>query len=357
MKRRKFLALTAALILAATTGLASCGNNSGSKGDTKELNMILYPDYVPQFVIDSFEKETGIKCNIDYVDNDTLIYTKWSEDPKGYDIGQPAISTLHALIDADMLQEISYEDIPNSKYISTDKCDISLNDNDKKYSIPYNTTGGYTWIYNTKTCPVTITKMDDLLDEKLRGQIVTMPYSFMWYPSALMHLGYSDSSTDEKEIAEATEWVKKLTANVKVFDGATPSSSVKNGECSVALTFASDASRALLDDPDLDYLKVEDQTFMQCTQYWVIGKQSPNSKNAEKFIDYICDPKIYAECLNTYPAISNNEEALNYVSDDYKKIEGMFEIPDDKKSYILNSDVPTDALSAYDEQWNKIMSN
>lgn len=58
-----------------------------------------------------------------------------------------------------MLQEISYEDIPNSKYISTDKCDISLNDNDKKYSIPYNTTGGYTWIYNTKTCPVTITKM------------------------------------------------------------------------------------------------------------------------------------------------------------------------------------------------------
>ena len=177
------------------------------------------------------------------------------------------------------------------------------------------------------------------------------------YPTALMHLGYSDSSTDEKEIAEATEWVKKLTANVKVFDGATPSSSVKNGECSVALTFASDASRALLDDPDLDYLKVEDQTFMQCTQYWVIGKQSPNSKNAEKFIDYICDPKIYAECLNTYPAISNNEEALNYVSDDYKKIEGMLEIPDDKKSYILNSDLPTDALSAYDEQWNKIMSN
>ena len=215
MKRRKFLALTAALVLAATTGLASCGNNSGSKGDTKELNMILYPDYVPQSVIDSFEKETGIKCNIDYVDNDTLIYTKWSEDPKGYDIGQPAISTLHALIDADMLQEISYEDIPNSKYISTDKCDISLNDNDKKYSIPYNTTGGYTWIYNTKTCPVTITKMDDLLDEKLRGQIVTMPYSFMWYPSALMHLGYSDSSTDEKEIAEATECDFKVALETK----------------------------------------------------------------------------------------------------------------------------------------------
>lgn len=57
MKRRKFLALTAALVLAATTGLASCGNNSGSKGDTKELNMILYPDYVPQSVIDSFEKK------------------------------------------------------------------------------------------------------------------------------------------------------------------------------------------------------------------------------------------------------------------------------------------------------------
>ena len=55
MKRRKFLALTAALVLAATTGLASCGNNSGSKGDTKELNMILYPDYVPQSVIDIYQ--------------------------------------------------------------------------------------------------------------------------------------------------------------------------------------------------------------------------------------------------------------------------------------------------------------
>ena len=76
MKRRKFLALTAALVLAATTGLASCGNNSGSKGDTKELNMILYPDYVPQSVIDSFEKETGIKCNIDYVSYSNVVYER-----------------------------------------------------------------------------------------------------------------------------------------------------------------------------------------------------------------------------------------------------------------------------------------
>lgn len=344
------------LVLAMTMGITACGNSSKSAERSKELNVLLYPEYVPEEVIEEFEKETGIQVNIDYIDNDTMIYSKWSEDPKGYDLSQPAISTLHALIEADMLKEINLDNVPNDKYMSTKSCDATFTEEDGKYAIPYNISGGYTWIYNPDTCPIEITSLDDLVSEEMKGQIVTMPYSFMWYPVALKHLGYSEKSTDPNEIAEATEWVKRLIANVKVFDGATPSSSVKNGECSVAMSFASDASKALLENPSLKMIKTDDMLFTNIAQYWVVGKESPNAENAEKFINYICNPENYAKCLSTYPAISANDEALNYVTEDYKSVEDMFTIPDDKQDSIVNLDISTEAMTLYDEEWNKLMT-
>lgn len=348
---KKVLCLVMATLM--TLSLTACGNGS-SETESKELNMLLYPDYVPESVIEAFEEETGITVNVDYVDNDTMIYTKWSESPKGYDLSQPNISTLHAMMDAGMLKELDLENIPNNKYISTEACDPAFEEEDNKYAIPYNVSGGYTWIYNPETCPIEITCVDDLLKDEMKDQLVTMPYSYWWYPIALKHLGYSETSTDETEIAEATEWVKKLVANVKVFDGATPSTSVENGECSVALSFASDSARALMEDPNLEVLYLDDMIFTAYAQYWVVGSESPNAVNAEKFINFICDPENYAECISTYPALSVNEEALKYVSDDFKKVEDMFDVPEGVS--LLDFNTPADALSLYDEQWNQIMT-
>ncbi len=45
-------------------GSTSGGSSSGGSGDDKTLNIFIWTEYVPDSVIQKFEKETGIKVNV-----------------------------------------------------------------------------------------------------------------------------------------------------------------------------------------------------------------------------------------------------------------------------------------------------
>ena len=49
----------------------ACGSKDGGKGnsESKELNIYTWTYFIPQEIIDDFQKETGIKVNLSYYDN------------------------------------------------------------------------------------------------------------------------------------------------------------------------------------------------------------------------------------------------------------------------------------------------
>lgn len=82
-----------ALIVIATmlvTMIAGCGSKS-SAGKNGELNIFIWTEYVPDSVIQKFEKETGIKVNVStYSSNEDMLAKVKSESEGTYDIIQPS---------------------------------------------------------------------------------------------------------------------------------------------------------------------------------------------------------------------------------------------------------------------------
>lgn len=350
MRKRMIFGLTAAL---ATALLIGCGS---AQEKSKELSLLTYPEYIPDAVIEGFEEAYDCKVKIDYVNSYDEHLTKAMAEKGGggYDVINPNIIYISALREGGYIQELDLDSMSNYQYVDP-KYLIFPNEEDKKYAVPYLAAGGYQWIYNPETCPIEITCVDDLLKPEMEGQIVAHETAEGWIAFAMAHLGLNPNSHEENDIAAGAEWLKQLKKNIKVFDGATPSTSVINGECSVALSLTNDVSVALLSHPELSILKVEDYPFETTTESFAVTAATKNKELAEAFINYIHSPEVYAICLETYPSLSCNIEAVKYTGDNYAQSAELFDIPEG--SFVYGKEELGDAAILYTQYWSEVLNS
>ncbi len=105
MKRFLLIALAAAAL--------SCG---GAKEETAgpaatpgakpsgELNVYIWTNYLPQEVIDGFEKKTGVKVNVDTYDSNEAILEKLQSGVADYDVVVPSDYMMKILIPEGLVQ-------------------------------------------------------------------------------------------------------------------------------------------------------------------------------------------------------------------------------------------------------------
>ncbi len=347
-KRISAALLPACVLLCVSACMASCA------GD-ESLRILTYPEFLPQELIDSFEEEYGISVAVDYCNTEEELLTKWMIDKggAGYDMSVPYTGSLQALRESGTIQELDFSHIPNYQYLTEES--LRFDDpEDVKYAVPYVTMSGYEWIYNPSRCPIEPKVFEDLTNPALKSQIVMAPSAQVWINRALLHVGYEANSYNEEEIRTAVEWLKKMKPNIKVFDGAKPSTSLINGECSIALTYSSDAAEALYQYPEIKAMKLEDYQFRIQTQVFCVAKKTKNKEKAELFINWIHEPEHYAFCLDKYPYMSCNSEALNYTGEKYNSIRYLFDIPEGSEMF-QNQDLG-DAIVLYDKYWSAFMS-
>ena len=77
---------------------AAAAKAEAAKPLPKELNLFAWSEYVPQGVIDGFQKETGIKVNYEtYASNEEML-AKLVSGATRYDLIQPSEYTIEALV-------------------------------------------------------------------------------------------------------------------------------------------------------------------------------------------------------------------------------------------------------------------
>lgn len=348
MLRRMWLLLLTCLL---ALPISSCMSSKKQK----DLWVLTFPEFIPQELIDSFEIKYGVKVYQDYCNTEEELLTKWMIDKggAGYDISVPYTGSLQILRESGTIGELNFDNIPNYKYITEQSLTFDYPE-DVMYAVPYVTMGGYEWIYDPERCPIDPKVMEDFTNPALAGQIVMSPSTQGWINRALVHMGFEANSTVESEIKSAVEWLKRMKPSIKVFDGAKPSTSLVNGECSIALTYTSDAVTTLNQYPNIKVLKLEDYPFREQTQAFCVSKASKNKELAELFINWIHEPENYAICLDKYSYVSCNTEALRYTKEDYNRILHLFDIPEGS-AVFRNRDLG-DAISLYDRYWSEFMN-
>jgi spermidine/putrescine transport system substrate-binding protein len=351
MKKLLSVALAAALVFS----FAACGG--GSKGAASngngELNIYMWSEYMSESVAKGFEEETGIKVNFSYMNSSEEATAKLtSGGGDQYDLVMPCDADMTGLIKSGKLAEMNLDNLPNLKNLGEAYKNRAF-DPENKYAIPYLMNYIYV-VYNPETCPVTIKTYDDLLNPELKGQLASVTGIRNLFPIALVSLGYDPNSTNEQEIAEAYEWLKKYVANAKTLVSDDTEQALVSGACSVALLFDGQAGRAIAENPSLKVADLSVPIQLGVDEF-VIPAGAKNKENAEKFLNYLMDANVMAENLKENPYTCPNVAAIELTEDSYKKNPAI-DIPQHmKENYFLQLDIGQ-AATVYDKYWTMLMS-
>lgn len=348
--KKKMLSLIVITVMLVTM-LAGCGSKS-SEGKNGELNIFIWTEYVPDSVIEKFEKETGIKVNVStYSSNEDMLAKVKSESEGTYDIVQPSDYMVEQMSSQGMLEELKTDGLKNLSNIGESYLNPSY-DPGNKYSVPYQ--GGVAGIaVNTSKVKKDITSYDDLFDSSLKNSIVALDDYRAVIGMTARSMGYSMNETDPAVLSKIQDKLLTLKNNVKLYDSDSPKSALISGDCTVGYVWSAEIALAMEENPDIKVVYPTEGAYLFMDN-WAIPKGAKNYDNAMKFIDFMLDAENAQMVLEEFPYLSPNTKAVEAMGDDYSKNEAKNPPAEviKKGEYVKNLDA--DTLKIYDEMWTKL---
>lgn len=346
-KMLSLIVITAMLV----TMLAGCGSKS-SEGKNGELNIFIWTEYVPDSVIEKFEKETGIKVNVStYSSNEDMLAKVKSESEGTYDIVQPSDYMVEQMASQGMLEELKTDELKNLSNIGESYLNPSY-DPGNKYSVPYQ--GGVAGIaVNTSKVKKDITSYDDLFDSSLKNSIVALDDYRAVIGMTARSMGYSMNETDPAVLSKIQDKLLTLKNNVKLYDSDSPKSALISEDCTVGYVWSAEIALAMEENPDIKVVYPTEGAYLFMDN-WAIPKGAKNYDNAVKFIDFMLDAENAQMVLEEFPYLSPNTKAVEAMGEDYSKNEAKNPPAEviKKGEYVKNLDA--DTLKIYDEMWTKL---
>lgn len=350
MKRKRIVCVALSLMFVLSlAGFTGCGKKSASNG---ELNIFTWTEYVPESVIEDFEKEYGIKVNwTTFSSNEDMLAKVKTESAGTYDIVQPSDYMVEQMISQDMLMELDKDVITNIENIDSAYINPSY-DPGNKYSVPYQ--GGVAAIaVNTDKVSKEITSYDDLFSEDLKGSLVALDDYRAVIGMTARSMGYSMNETDTDKLAKIEEKLLKLKDNVKVYDSDSPKNSLISGDCTVGYCWAAEIALAQEENPAIKIVFPKEGPYVFMDN-WAVLKTAKNSENAMKFINYMLDSETSQKVSEEFPYLNPNAKAVDALGDEYKSNEAKNPPADVIASGEFVSNLDTDTLAIYDAMWTKL---
>ena len=356
---------TLALAGVLSLSLMACGSRgtSGKPGSSsKKLNIMIWGDTISDTTISNFEKETGIKVNVSYIDNTDSLLAKMVNSSEHYDVVSIESAYLKTFTDAGLLQKLDKSKLTNMQDMEPTYNKGFTGDEDETYTIPVSGPIFTTIMYNKKTCPVEIKSFQDLADPKLKGQIAMVNSTISFFGAALESLGYSADTTNEDEIKKATDLLMKIKENVKDFSGTSAASLIENGDVSVSFGWDYPLVCGESKDNWDTYAQAElDSPYEMSVGYAGIPKTAQNYEGALAFINTIIDPKEQARGVKEFGGVPVTSQSAteSYLPD------GYYDNPAVKSNLAYASDpsknwaisINDDQISLLDTYYNKLMAD
>lgn len=277
--------------------------------DAGILNVYNWSEYLPDDVLEQFQKETGIHVNYStYASNETL-YAKLKANPEaGYDIAVPSTYFIDRMIREKMLVRLDKNQLPNFKNLNPALLNKNFDPNNN-YSIPYlsSSTGiAYNDNYFAKG---SIRRWTDLWDKRFTGQLLILDDVREVFSMALLSLGDSPNSTDPQQIQAAYQKLLPLLPNVKLFNDEAVKAIYIDDDATVGMAWNGDIFLANQDNPHIQFVYPEDG-FIVALDSVVIPKNAPHLKNAYTFINFVLRGDIAARISQATGYMSPNSAAV-----------------------------------------------
>ena len=350
LKRFGALALTSLLSISLFAGCGS--SNSADNGVVYFYNC---GDYIDEDLLSKFTKETGIKVDYSTYDTNEIMYQKLKSSPGSYDLVIPSDYMIEKMIKEDMVEKIDFNNIPNYEYIGDEYKNLSYDPNNE-YSVPY-MWGTIGIIYNPDIVTEPVNSWDILWDTKYSNKQLIMFDSMRdTLAIGLKKLGYSINSTNSDEIAAATqELIKQKQTMDPLYYVDEVKDKMINEEAAIAPVWSGDAAYIMSQNPKLKYV-IPQEGSNKWFDAMVIPTDSKNKENAEKLINFLCDPENALQNVEYIEYSTPNTGAYELLDDDVKNNTGLYPSEEVLNKCEVFVDLG-DSLKLYDQAWMDIKTS
>ena len=356
MKLKKFLALTCSTLLLSSLFLG-CGPKKDEEATQDKNSNVLYVynwgDYIDPELLTKFKEETGIDVKYDVYDTNEIMYQKLNSGNVSYDIVIPSDYMIEKMKNEDMLAKIDYSNIPNYKYIGEQFKKLAYDPTDE-YSVPY-MWGTVGIIYNTKRVSDPVDSWNILWNPKYKDQVI-MPDSVRDAMAvAEKKLGYSlnTENLDQIEDAKKELMTQKKDGLILAYMVDQVKDAMVGGEASLAVAWSGDAVTMIERNPDLAYA-IPKEGSNKWFDAIAIPKNAKHKENAEKFINFLCDPENAEQNVEYIGYSTPNTAAYELLPEDIKNDKVAYPDEESLKNCEVFIDLPSKILRKYDEDWLEI---
>ncbi len=343
----KIWKVTLVLVLSISI-FAGCTPSGGKDKDVK-LNLFTWEGMFPQEILKKFTEQTGISINYNNFDfNETMLAKLEAAKGGDYDLIIADDYILQTIIERNLAQKLDRSKLTNFDHINP-VYQKQFYDPQDEYTVPYGA-GVQTIVYDPSQVEIEITGYEDLWHESLNDNVGIIANHRVINGMALKVLGESYNTEDLDTIKAAGKKLLELAPNIRIIKDDNIQDDLLSGEIDVAVMYTSQVTTAVLANPDLKIVFPEEGIGFGIMANF-IPVNAPNSEAAHKFIDFILQPEISAECYEYLGYYCTNKSADAFINPDFKD---MLTLPDDFGGDMeMIQSVGAEAEEAHAKAWTE----
>jgi spermidine/putrescine transport system substrate-binding protein len=291
-----------ALLLAGPGRLAAAG----------QLNIFCWSEYVPASVVESFQKETGIRVSVEnYASNEEML-AKLLAGGGSYDLVQPSEYTVEALIKAGLLLPLDRAAISNFHNLDPAFLNQPF-DPQNRFSIPW-MAGTVGIVINTDRVHAPVEGFADVFSGKYNGRIAVVDDNreLVSWALAYLHLPANDITT--ATLVRVSPVLALWLPQIKVYDSDSPKTALLSGDVDLGVVWSGEGAILYRDDPHKYKWVLPREGSHRFIDSLAMPKTCTHKAEAQRFINYILRPEISKLISDAFPYTNPNLEARKLLS-------------------------------------------
>lgn len=284
------------------------------------LQLLTWKGYAPKELVDKFEKETGVKVEVTYSNNEEMIAKLRATRGAGFDLAQPSQDRISSVQEEfGIYQPIDYAKIEADLFIPSMLEAVKKNTlvGDKSYAVPF--CWGTSGLVVNMAQAQGATSWKALVDPQYKGRIsyrlkrpvlIGLGFAMGYDPFALYgdEKAYGEMLTAiEAELIKAKPLVKNYWAN-----GDQLLESVRSGEVTVAEAWDNGGWKLHEENKDLDFVAPSEGA-LGWIDTFTIPSKAKNVDAAYKWINFMLRPENSGYFTSAEKTPTASKDAGQYV--------------------------------------------
>ena len=309
MKRRDFLAATAALAAACRRRDAAPAAGAGAPLGAIEGSLAIYnwSDYIAPATIAGFEREFGVRVSYDTYESNEEMLAKLQAGAGGYDLVAPSSYLLPALHASRLLAPLRRDVLPNDTNIAPEFRSLPF-DPEGTYTVPWQWgVTGIAWRKDLVASPPA--GWEVFLDARWKQRMTMMDDGREVLGAMLKLRGRPLNDRDAGALAAAKADALVAKANLRAYKSATVKADLLAGDVWIAQLWNGDAAQAARENPAIGFM-VPPQGSAIWTDAFVLLAGAPHPRAAHEFLNYALRADVAAAVADATGYGSPNAAAM-----------------------------------------------